>query len=161
MGCPRKYPSELLDRGAGVVIESGRPIAQVARDLGVPPGTLRRYVRQLEADDGLRPDLPTSEERKEIKRLRVGVDPAEPGRGHEQRDVTVVGTLALELDRELGDPQLELVDQLQTGVDVAAPPIGDGQAVEQLAPRVSDLLCVRPRRLGSCVSRAVGLRSGS
>jgi putative transposase len=26
--------------------------------------------------------------------------------------------------------------------------------------RVSDLLCVRPGRLGSCVSRAVGLRSG-
>jgi transposase len=33
--------------------------------------------------------------------------------------------------------------------------------VAVLAVRVSDLLCVRPRRLGSCVSRAVGLRSGS
>jgi transposase len=31
---------------------------------------LRRYVRQLEADEGLRPDLPTGEEREEIKRLR-------------------------------------------------------------------------------------------
>ena len=70
MGCPRKYPPELLDRGARVVIESGRPIAHVARDLGVPPETLRRYVRQLEADEGLRPDLPTSEEREEIKALR-------------------------------------------------------------------------------------------
>ena len=67
---PRKYPPELLDRGARVVIESGRPIAHVARDLGVPPETLRRYVRQLEADEGLRPQLPTSEEREEIKRLR-------------------------------------------------------------------------------------------
>jgi transposase len=53
-----------------VVIESGRPIAHVARDLGVPPETLRRYLRRLEADEGLRPDLPTSEERDEIKRLR-------------------------------------------------------------------------------------------
>jgi transposase len=70
MGRPRKYPPELLDRGARVVIESGRPIAHVARDLGVPPETLRRYARQLEADEGLRPDLPTSEEREEIKRLR-------------------------------------------------------------------------------------------
>ncbi len=70
MGRPRKYPPELLDRGARVVIESGRPIAHVARDLGVPPETLRRYVRQLEADEGLRPDLPTGEEREEIKRLR-------------------------------------------------------------------------------------------
>jgi len=36
----------------------------------VPSETLRRYVRQLEADEGRRPDLPTSEEREEIKRLR-------------------------------------------------------------------------------------------
>jgi transposase len=70
MGRPRKYPPELLDRGARVVIESNRPIAQVARDLGVPAETLRRYVRQLEADEGLRPDLPTAAEREEIKALR-------------------------------------------------------------------------------------------
>jgi transposase len=70
MGRPRKYPPELLDRGARVVIESGRPIAHTARNLGVPPETLRRYLRQLEADEGLRRGLPTSEEREEIKRLR-------------------------------------------------------------------------------------------
>jgi transposase len=56
MAAPRKYPPELLDRGARVVIESGRPIAHVARDLGVPAET----VRWVEADEGLRPDLPTS-----------------------------------------------------------------------------------------------------
>jgi transposase len=28
MARPRKYPPELLDRGARVVIDSGRPIAQ-------------------------------------------------------------------------------------------------------------------------------------
>src|SRR3954447_16625953 len=67
---PRKYPPELLDRGARLVFESERPIAQVARDLGVSPETLRRYVRQLEADEGRRPDLPSSEEREEIKQLR-------------------------------------------------------------------------------------------
>ena len=70
MARPRKYPPGLLDRGARVVIESGRPIAHVARDLGVPSETLRKYVRQVEADEGLRPGLPTSEEREEIKRLR-------------------------------------------------------------------------------------------
>src|SRR6266536_3485647 len=69
MSRPRKYPPELLDRGARVVIESGRPIAHVARDLGVPAETLRRYVRQVEADEGLRPDLPSSQEREEIKAL--------------------------------------------------------------------------------------------
>src|ERR687897_453230 len=73
MARPRKYPPELLDRGARVVIDSGRPIAHVARDLGVPPETLRRHLRQLEADEGLRPDLPTSAEREEIKALRKEV----------------------------------------------------------------------------------------
>src|SRR4029450_13077662 len=73
MSGPRKYPPELLDRGARLVFESGRPIAHVARDLGVPSETLRKYVRQLEADEGWRPDLPSSEEREEIKRLRKEV----------------------------------------------------------------------------------------
>ena len=70
MARPRKYPPELLDRGARVFIDSGRPIAHVARDLGVPPETLRRYVRRVEAEEGLRPDLPSSQEREEIKALR-------------------------------------------------------------------------------------------
>ena len=70
MARPRKYPRELLERGARVVIESGRPIAHVARDVGVPAETLRRHLRQLEADEGLRPDLPTAAEREEIKQLR-------------------------------------------------------------------------------------------
>jgi transposase len=69
----RKYPPELLGRGARLVFDSGRPIAHVARDLGVPSETLRRYVRQLEADEGRRPDLPSSEEREEIKALRKEV----------------------------------------------------------------------------------------
>jgi transposase len=66
----RKYPEELLERGTRLVFESGRPIAHVARDLGVPPETLRKYVRQVEADEGRRGDLLTSEEREEIKKLR-------------------------------------------------------------------------------------------
>jgi transposase len=70
MAGQRKYPVELLDRGARLVFESQRPIARVVRDLGVPSETLRKYVRQIEVDEGVRPDLPTSEEREEIKKLR-------------------------------------------------------------------------------------------
>jgi transposase len=69
----RKYPPELLDRGTRLVFESGRPIAHVARDLGVASETLRKYVRQVEANEGLRPDLPTAAEREEIKALRKEV----------------------------------------------------------------------------------------
>jgi transposase len=46
---PRKYSEELLDRGARLVAESGRPIAQVARDLGIHPEALRLRVRRAEA----------------------------------------------------------------------------------------------------------------
>ena len=67
---PRKYPQELIDRGVRLAIESGRPIAHVAADIGLPPETLRKRVRQAQADQGLRPDLPTSEEREETKQLK-------------------------------------------------------------------------------------------
>lgn len=73
MSRPRKYPQELLERGTRLVLESGRPIAHVARDLGVPAESLRKYVRQVEANEGLRPDLPTANEREEIRALRKEV----------------------------------------------------------------------------------------
>lgn len=53
-----------------LALESGRPVAAVARDLGIGAESLRKRVRQAQADGGLRPDLPTSEEREEIKRLK-------------------------------------------------------------------------------------------
>jgi transposase len=66
----RKYPDELLDRGARLVFESGRPITHVAKDLGVNSEILRRWVRQAEADVGKRKELLSSEEREELARLR-------------------------------------------------------------------------------------------
>ena len=66
---PRKYPKELIERGVRLAIESGRPVAHVAQDIGLPSETLRKAVRQAEADQGLR-DMPTSEERAEIRALR-------------------------------------------------------------------------------------------
>ena len=70
MARARKYPVELLERATRLVFESGRPIAHVAADLGLPSETLRKYVRQAEADEGRRSDLLTSEEREEIRKLR-------------------------------------------------------------------------------------------
>src|ERR1700681_1738061 len=65
----RKYPVELLERATRLVFESGRPIAHVADDLGIPRETLRKYVRRVEVDEGRREGV-TSEEREEIKKLR-------------------------------------------------------------------------------------------
>jgi transposase len=70
---PRKYPKELVDRGVRLAMESGRPVAHVADDLGIARETLRKAVRRAEVDGGLRPDLPTTEEREEIKKLRKEV----------------------------------------------------------------------------------------
>ena len=70
MGRPRKYPRELLERGVRLALESGRPIKHVADDLGMAAETLRRAVRQAEVDSGSRSDLPSSEEREEIRKLR-------------------------------------------------------------------------------------------
>jgi transposase len=70
MARQKKYPEELLDRGARLVFESGRPIAHVARDLGIHPETLRKWVRQTEADEGKRTELLSSREREELAQLR-------------------------------------------------------------------------------------------
>ena len=70
MARTRKYPIELLERATRLVFESGRPIAHVAADLGLPSETLRKYVRRVEANEGRRNDLLTTQEREEIRRLR-------------------------------------------------------------------------------------------
>jgi transposase len=67
---PRKYPDELIERGVRLVFESGRPIAQVAADLGVHEKALRKRARQAEADSGTRSEMLTTQEREEIRRLR-------------------------------------------------------------------------------------------
>lgn len=70
MARTRKYPIELLERATRLVFESGRPVAHVAADLGLPSETLRKYVRQVEANEGRRSDLLTTQEREEIRKLR-------------------------------------------------------------------------------------------
>ena len=59
-----------MERGARLVFESGRPIAQVAADLGIHREARRKRVRQAEADAGGRPGLLSSSEREELAALR-------------------------------------------------------------------------------------------
>src|SRR5436309_15559514 len=67
---PSKYRKELIERGVRLALESERPIVHVAADLGIHPETLRKRVRQAEADSGKRSNLLSSQEREEIRRLR-------------------------------------------------------------------------------------------
>jgi transposase len=63
---PREAARARREVGAGK-----RPSDHARRSCSrIHPETLLKRVRQAEADQGLRPDLPTSEEREEIKRLR-------------------------------------------------------------------------------------------
>ena len=71
MAPPRKYPQELRDRAVRLVRESDRPLAHVARDLGVHPEALRNWVRQDEADRGERAEQLSTVERDELRRLRA------------------------------------------------------------------------------------------
>jgi transposase len=63
------YPPEFRREAVELVRVSGKPIAQVASDLGVSDQTLRNWVRQADVDAGRREGL-TSEEREELRRLR-------------------------------------------------------------------------------------------
>jgi len=64
----RKYPEELLERGVRLVFESGRPVAHVARDLGVHAETLRLRVRRAEAAS----DVLSAAERQRLVELERG-----------------------------------------------------------------------------------------
>ena len=70
---PKKYSEELQERAVRLVFESGRPIAHVASDLGIHRESLRKWVRQAEADAGQRPELLTTSEREQLKVLKSEV----------------------------------------------------------------------------------------
>lgn len=66
----KRFDKEFREGAARLVLETGRPIAVVAREIGVNEGTLGNWVaRAREAAGG--PDAPLSEpERAELARLR-------------------------------------------------------------------------------------------
>ena len=63
------YDPEFRARAVELVRTRGLPRAQVARDLGVNPETLRLWVKQAEVDAGRRDGL-TTDEKAELVRLR-------------------------------------------------------------------------------------------
>lgn len=67
-----KYDREFRDGAVRIVEETGKPIAQVARDLGVNEGTLGNWVNQARAArDGS--DGVSKDDVEELRRLRAEV----------------------------------------------------------------------------------------
>ena len=60
---PKPYPREFREDVVRVarVREPGVTIEQIARDFGVHPMTLSKWIRQADIDDGVRPGRSTSE----------------------------------------------------------------------------------------------------
>ena len=71
MAAPRKYPIQLKERALRLwrSEQPRRPIANVARELGIHPEAMRTWIRQDEADRGERTDRPTTAEQEELRRL--------------------------------------------------------------------------------------------
>ncbi len=63
------YSPEFRREAVLLLRSSGRPIPQLARELGCSPQSLRNWSRQLEIDEGETQGL-TSDERDELRRLR-------------------------------------------------------------------------------------------
>ena len=65
----RPYPPEFRREAVALYRSSGRPLKEIAHDLGVSSESLRIWAKQAAVDAGKQPGL-TSEEREELRRLR-------------------------------------------------------------------------------------------
>ena len=65
----RRFTGEFRDGAVRIVRETGRPIAQVARELGINAGTLGNWVGKDRAERGEGREL-SADERAELARLR-------------------------------------------------------------------------------------------
>jgi transposase len=71
VGRPSKYSPEFKRDAVTLVRTTGRPINQVARELGLSHETLRSWVKQDRVDRGHgQPGELTSSEREELRSLR-------------------------------------------------------------------------------------------
>jgi len=68
----RRYDPEFREGAVRIVRETAKPIAAVARDLGINPGTLGNWVDRDRAERGDKQGL-TVDERVELNQLRKDV----------------------------------------------------------------------------------------
>jgi transposase len=96
MGKYRRFDQDFKQGAVGLVFETGRPIAQVARELGVNEGTLGNWVAKARRERGEDMAALSEPERVELARLRK-----ENGELRMQRDV-LKRSVALWVDEAMG-----------------------------------------------------------
>ncbi len=64
------YPPELRAGAIRLARTSGKPHAEIARELGLTSETLRLWLKQADLDAGTRRDGLTTDEQEELRRLR-------------------------------------------------------------------------------------------
>jgi transposase len=66
---PRAHPPEFRQRAVELARLREKPVAEIARDLGISDSCLRNWIAQADVNDGTRPGL-SSDERAELVALR-------------------------------------------------------------------------------------------
>ena len=67
----KKYTQEYKDEAVELVISSGRPIAEIARNLGINEGTLANWVNTAKKSGKLKEKPLDTDERARLKELEV------------------------------------------------------------------------------------------
>lgn len=96
MGRYRKFDYDFRQGAVRLVFETGKPIARVARELGVNEGTLGNWVAKARRDRGDGAGALSGDERSELERLRK-----ENAELRMQRDV-LKRSVALWVDEAMG-----------------------------------------------------------
>ena len=67
---PAPHPPEFRQRAVELARQGARPVARIAKDLGIGESCLRNWMAQADADDNGSPVKLTSAEKKELAGLR-------------------------------------------------------------------------------------------
>jgi transposase len=67
---PTPHPPEFRQRAVELARQGAKPVARIAKDLGISESCLRNWMAQADADDNGSPVKLTSAEKKELAELR-------------------------------------------------------------------------------------------
>lgn len=70
MASRRRFTSEYRAEAVALVVVSGRPVAEVAKSLGVHENTLRNWVSKVKEQGGVEEEALSLSERAELAKLR-------------------------------------------------------------------------------------------